>query len=314
MENTNQDFQNLSNFNPTTDSSGGNKGLKIITALLAVLLIGGGIAGYSKYKSQKETEARLIEEKQNLINDLEELKVNYENVVSENSELKSQVEDAKKKVEDLIAELKKVKKADAALIRKYKNQIYALRKQRDKLFKMVDSLKEANQMLAFQKDSLGQELQEVTEYNEKVLKENEELSKKVNIAKTLAATFIHAHGVKIKKSGKIVETRRSRRADQIKVCTTLPANPLLEPGQQVIYVQVVNPKGEVIGSKDIITLENGEEKIVSASKEFTYDGLKTDVCLFVIPQNKEDELVKGEYMITFFHNGRAAGTSNFTLK
>ncbi len=314
MDTQKQDQLNFSGFNNPPEPESSNRGLKILTALLAVLLIGGGVAGYMKYKSQKETETKLIEEKQALLNDLEELKVNYDNVVSENSELKSQVEDAKKKVEDLIEELKRVKRADAALIRKYKNQLYALRKQRDKLFKMVDSLKEANQMLAFQKDSLGQQLEEVSKYNEEVLKENEELSKKVKLAKTLTATFIHAHGVKIKKSGKIVETRRSRRADQIKVCTTFPPNPLLESGNQTVYVQVVNPKGEVIGSKDVITLENGEEKIISGSKEFTYEGQKTDVCLFVIPQNKEDELVKGEYMVTFFHNGRAVGTSNFSLK
>ncbi len=298
---------------PAKSSGSGNRGLWILIGLLTVLLLGVGITAYMKYKDLKAIESQLIADKEGLINDLNELKVEYDNIQKENTGLKSEVEEAKTKIDQLIAELEKVKKADARLIRKYKNQIYALRRQRDKLLKVVDSLKQANQLLAMQKDSLGQELQQVNEMNQQMMEENKALSETVNKAKTLSAAGMKADGVRIKKNGRIVETTRASRADQIRVCTTLPANPVLEPGPQTIYVQVVNPKGEVIGSKDVIEVD-GQEQIISGSKEFHYDGENVDICIYIVPENKKEEFVKGEYMVTFFHNGQKAGVYNFTLK
>jgi regulator of replication initiation timing len=296
---------------PTSGSS--NTGLKIAVGLLAAVLVVFGIVGVKKYKDFKGTQIQLEEEKQALINDLEELKVNYDNALQENTELKAEIEEAKTKVENLIAELKNVKAANLKIIRRYKNQLYALKKEKEKLFQVIDSLKQANQLLAFEKDSLGNELTELSQTHEKVLEENKMLAEVVLKAKTLAASNINVHGVKIKKSGKIVDTRRAKRAQQIRVCASIPKNPVLEPGSQTVYVQVVNPNGEVIGSKDVIQVD-GEEKIVSASKEFHYDGEAMDICVFVIPENKKDEIIKGGYQIILYHNGQKIGESSLELK
>ena len=93
---------------------------------------------------------------------------------------------------------------------------------------------------------------------------------------------------------------------------SLPANPVLEPGPQTVYVEVINPQNEVIGSKDVIQV-NGEEKIVSASKEIQYEGAPMDVCVFVVPENSE-EIVKGDYLIKIYHNGQQIGETDLHLK
>ncbi len=290
-----------------------NTGLKIATGLLAALLVIFGIVGVSKYKQFKNTQMVLEEEKQALINDLEELKINYDTALEENTELKSEIQEAKSKVENLIAELEKVKAADLKLIRRYKNQIYQLKKEKEKLFQVIDSLKEANQLLAFEKDSLGQELTQLSETHEKVLEEKEKLAQVVSKAKTLGVTNIKVDGVKIKKNGKVVETRRSKRTQKIRICMTVTKNTVLEPGPQVIYAEVINPKGQVIGNKDIIQI-NGAEKIISASKDFQYDGQAMDVCIYVTPQDPANEIVKGEYAVFLYHNGQKIGESSLVLK
>jgi hypothetical protein len=190
--------------------------------------------------------------------------------------------------------------------------LYRLKKEKQKLFHVIDSLKQANQLLTFEKDSLGQELTQLNEEHTKVLEENKTLAETVMKAKTLGVTNIRVAGVKIKKSGKVVETRRAKRAQQIRVCASIPKNPVLEPGTQTVYVEVVNPNGEVIGSKDVIQI-NGEEKIISGDKDFHYDGNPMDICIFIVPQNQE-EIVKGDYLINIYHNGQKVGESTLQLK
>ena len=299
---------------PKPASSGSsNKGLKILVVLLALLAAGMGAVGVMKYKEFKATETVLQDEKEQLLNDLNELKINYDSLSAANTQLQSEVADAKSKVEQLIAELEKTKKVDAALIKKYRRQIYFLRKERDRLVQVVDSLKQANQVLALQKDSLNAQLTEATTYNEKLTQENQNLAQELQKAKVLTATNIVGEGVKIKKSGKVVVTRRARRAGQIRVCLTAVANPVVKAGPKTYYVQVVNPKGEVIGNRDVISVE-GSDVITSASKEFNYEGQNTDICIFVVPQSKDDEIVKGEYLINVYYNNAKVGTANFQLK
>ncbi len=287
--------------------------LKVLVVLLGLLAAGLGITGYVKYKQLKEAEHVLQGEKEALLNDLNELKVNYDNLSTENTELKSEVEEAKSKVEQLIAELQKVKKADAEIIAKYRRQVIYFRKQRDKLLKTVDSLKRANQILVLQKDSLGQELAETQEFNKQIVEENQQLAEKVQKAQTLIPVNIRVNGVKIKKNGKVVVTRRKGPTQQIRVCMIMPANPVAEKGNKTVYVQVINPAGKVIGSKDVITV-NGDEVIVSGAKQFNYTGQNTEVCVFVKPEDKKAEILKGDYLINIYQNGEKTGTTNFQLK
>ena len=289
-----------------------NTGLKIAVGLLAALLIGLGVVGVKKYKDFQQVQTQLEEEKQALINDLEELKINYDTALEENTELKSEIEQAKSKVESLIAELENVKATDLKIIRRYKNQLYKLQKEKEELFRIIDSLKQANQLLAFEKDSLGHELIQLNEEHQQVLEENKQLAETIVKAKTLGATNIRVHGVKIKKNGKILETKRAKRTQQIRICASIPKNPVIEPGNQTLYVQVINPQGDVIGTKDIIHV-GGQEKIISASKEFRYDGQPMDICIFVIP-DENDEIVKGDYAITLFHNGQKIADETLFLK
>jgi len=312
-----EDYKNFSFDNTPATGSGAQaastRTLKVLVVLLGLLAAGLAVTGYVKYKQLKKAEQVLQGEKEALLNDLNELKVNYDNLSTENTELKSEVEEAKSKVEQLIAELEKVKKADAEIIEKYRRQVIYFRRQRDKLLKTVDSLKKANQILALQKDSLGQELAETQEYNKQIIEENQQLAEKVQKAQTLIPANIRVDGVKIKSNGKVVVTHRKGRTEQIRVCMVIPANPVAEKGTKTVYVQVINPAGKVIGSKDVITV-GGEEVIVSGAKEFEYNGQNTEVCVFVVPQDKKTEILKGDYLINIFQNGEKTGTTNFQLK
>ncbi len=294
-----------------TESSSGI--LKVVVALLGVGILGLGYYTYDMYNENQETQQILQAEKEQVINELEDLKVNYDQAIQEKTEVSEKLEEAKSRIESLIKEVKKTKKINADLIYKYKKEIAMLKAQRDELYKIADSLRAANMNLIVEKDSLTSDLEKQRQFNDTLLNKNEELAQTLNRAKVLYPTNVKASGVKVRSSGKIIETSRHRRAQQVRVCFTIPKNDILDYGTQKFYVKVVNPKGDVIGSNEVITTEDGEIN-VSAQEEIVYENKALDVCIFVKPQDKDKEIVKGDYSVEIYHNGNKVGATNLLLK
>ena len=47
-------------------------------------------------------------------------------------------------------------------------------------------------------------------------------------------------------NGKIIDTQRSRRADKIRICFELAPNKIAEKGNKLLYIQVINPKNNLL--------------------------------------------------------------------
>jgi len=291
--------------------------LKVLVALLGVGILGLGYYTYDNYNEFKETKQILQQEKESVVNELEGLKLDYDQAIQDKQEVSGKLEEAKTRVESLISEIKKEKNIKFSLIKKYKREIFKIKKQRDELYKIADSLRLSNQQLVVEKDSLSNDLTVQRQYNDTLLSKNEELSTKMSDvmsrAKVLYPANIKATGVKVRSSGKVIETARRRRAQQIRVCFTVPKNSIVENGPQKFYIKVVNPDGTVIGSQDVVNI--GENQInVSKVEEVIYEQRALEVCSFVKPQDKDTEIIKGDYSIEIYHNGQKVGSSNLTLK
>ncbi len=296
--------------NQNTNSSGI---LKVLVALMGVGILGLGYYTYDMYNESQETQKILQTEKEQVINELEDLKVNYDQAIQDKTEVSGKLEEAKSRIESLIEEVKKTKKINSGIIRKYKREIARLKSQRDELYKIADSLRAANMNLIVEKDSLTSDLNKQRQFNDTLLNKNEELSQYLNKAKVLYPTNLKATGVKIKSSGKVVETSRHRRAQQVRVCFTVPKNDVLDTGNQKFYVKVINPENKVIGSGETIDV-NGNPLQISAAQDVIYENKALDVCIFVKPQDKDADIVKGDYLIEVYHDGNKVGTTNLLLK
>ena len=291
--------------------------LKVLVALLGAGILGLGYYTYDNYNEFKETKQILEQEKEGVINELEGLKIDYDQAIQDKQEVSGKLKEAKTRVETLISEIKKEKSIKFGLIKKYKREIAKIKAQRDELYKIADSLRLSNQQLVVEKDSLSNDLNTQMQYNDTLLSKNEELSTKmsdvINKATVLYPANIKVTGVKIRSSGKVIETARYKRAQQIRICFTVPKNKIVEYGRQLFYMRVVNPNGTVIGSNTNITVD--EQNIaVSGVEEIVYEQQVLEVCSFVKPLDKETEMIKGDYNIEIFHNGQKVGTSNLTLK
>jgi len=287
--------------------------LKIIVALLGVGILGLGYYAYDMNTEFTTVKKDLQLQKEELINELEGAKLELNQAIQEKTEVSDQLVEAKSRIESLIDEIKKTKKLNAGVIAKYRKEIATLKAQRDELYQIADSLRMANMQLVEEKDSLSVDLEKQKKYADTLLNKNEQLSQTINKAKILYPTNVVATAVKIKKSGKIVETTRRRRTDQVRVCFNIPKNDILEYGSQKFYVKVVNPDGEIIGTNEVISTGDNKLKI-SASEEVVYDNKPLKVCIFVEPQDKEKEIIKGDYLVEVYHNGHKVGKTNLILK
>ncbi len=302
------------NYNANTSNQGrGAAVLKIAVIALGIMLLGLGYYTYSTYKELSAQNDLLTDQKEQIINELDELKIDYDQKIKQNSELSGKVEEAKKRIETLKEEIQKQKKITARVLRKYKREIARLKVERDKLYKIADSLRLANQQLTVEKDSLAVNLDQQKQFNDTLLNKNEELSKTLNKAKILYPTNIHATGVKIRKSGKVIETSRKWRTQQIRVCFTIPKNDILDAGKQVFFVRVVNPDGKVLGTLDTIEVD-GNQVQISNAEEVVYENKALQVCSFVKPNDEKKEIIKGDYLVEIYQNGVKVGTTHMTLK
>ncbi|MGV6829073.1 MAG: hypothetical protein ACWA45_06710 [Flavobacteriales bacterium] len=292
----------------TTESN--NKTIKILLGIASVLLIALAIYTIRLYSDSKTTETSLINQKAEIVQDLEQLKSNYDQVIQDN-ELKDQnLLQARERIEILIDSVKNAQ-ANVDLIRRYKIEIGKLKNERVLLFKKADSLIAANSLLAMQRDSTNVALNETIKVVDSVTQENQTLAETVKVASVVNAINLKGTAVVVRKSGKIVDTKRSSRADKIRACFTLTPNPIAKKGDRLLYVQVINPKNNLLGKK---ASQEFDGKTLNYSETTTvfYENEELDVCVLV--NASEEDLVSGTYTINVFDGQKQVATTKLTLK
>jgi len=292
----------------TTES---NKGLKTAVIVLSVLLL--GAVGYIVKLSSdlNETSTSLtttISEKDQVIADLEALKVTYDQAIAENTELSDELKAEREKVVQLLDEVKK-SNASVASLSGYKKRYQEIEVKFNQLIKENEELKKQNEYLAQTIDSTQTVLVGEREYTQTLLGQNEELAKIVDEASKLSIQNLKTGAYKVKSSGKEVETERARRADVLKIQFTIAENKVAKKGDKSYYVQVIDSKMNVLGDKQ--TINFGEEMLTySFITTVNYNNSSVN-----ISENlKGDNFEKGLYHVHVFDGKELVASQSFTLK
>ena len=293
----------------TTQSSNNNLA-KILIAVLVVLLL--SLAGYTYTLIQQNEETVLVLEadKAEVQKELEALVVSYNEILKDNELKDKDLIAARDRILVLLDSVKGYK-ANLSLISRYKAQIRGLKNERTQLFKRADSLLVITQRLTVEKDSTTAVLNQTIKAVDSVTIANTQMSKSLEKGALIGITNLDATAIIVRKGGKIKQTKRSSRADKIKVCYTIAPNMLAQAGDRLFYVQVMNPDNNVIGDKSSITF--GQDLLTySKSASVFYENQALEVCAIV--DGSSQELVKGLYNITVFDAGRQIGTTTLVLK
>jgi len=290
------------------ESQKSNSSLKAIIVVLAILLVGSLAYMYKMSTDNEKTEKSHLSEKDKLVKDLEAAKESYDAAIAENTGLKGDLEAERAKIVEL---LEKVKKADgsAASLAHYKTDYIKLKREHDSLLAEVKKLKEENGNLTTQRDSSRTALDESKRYIDTLATKNDNLSKTVEKAQKLTLVNLKAQSFKERSSGKLVETEKARRVDVIKISFTIAANEVATAGEKQYYVQVIDPKNNVIGDKK--TESFGDSSLTySFITNATYQNKNMEISQTV----KGEDFAKGLYTVNVFDKGVAVANSTFTLK
>ncbi|HET8885748.1 MAG TPA: hypothetical protein VFM70_05275 [Salinimicrobium sp.] len=285
-----------------------NKALKILIGVLAFALIALGIFTIKFYNEEQENKAILQNEKVALEENLEELLLSYNKAIAENDENKAQLVAARDKIENLLDSIKDMK-TDLILLSKFRREISTLKKERDRLFILVDSLNANNKRLTTVIDSTSSILLKQTNLNDSLYVQNKELESKVAIASKINLTKVNANGARKKNNGKINETDRSGRVNNIKTCFTIVKNPLVDAGEKEFYIQVIDPKNNLVGDRFSKTYDDAILYYSTTTKVY-YENEDIDVCVLL----PIEDPVEGEYFVHIFDGPELLGSTTFKIR
>ena len=97
---------------------------------------------------------------------------------------------------------------------------------------------------------------------------------------------------------------------QLRVCFTLLKNETVKSGSKKIYIQVVNPKNQIISKNNLSTnSEEGKNLKYSAVSEVNYNNSDTDICDYV--DLEANKTVKGKYIVNIYSDFVKIGTTIF---
>lgn len=283
---------------------------KILIGVLSVLLIALAVYTVTLYNDSKDKVTGLEQQKQTIENELEELIANYDEVIQDNELKDKDLLAARERIEVLLDSVKDAE-ANVLLIERYKAEVGRLKRERSMLFKRADSLIAVNKRIAMERDSTTSVLNETIKVVDSVNQENDTMAETIKKGSIVKATDLRGEAVIIRNSGKVVDTRRASRADKIRACFTLAPNAIAKTGDRDLYVQVINPKNNLLGIKETIGFESGVLNY-SAKTTVFYENEELDVCVLV--DATENNLIEGRYTVNVFDGETQVATTTMELK
>ncbi|MBO3116858.1 chromosome partitioning protein ParA [Winogradskyella sp. DF17] len=291
-------------------SQNSNIGLKVGLGILLVLFLGTAFYASKLYSDKQETERTLVTEKQQVMNDLNNMAKQYDAAIAENEIANDDLIEARERIQGLMDSLKISQNSVNSLWR-YKKKFLALQEEMDELLVENDRLKVENELLATSLDSTQVQLEERTMFTDSLLVQNTELANVVEDAAALQAVGLKGMGVIERSSGKQIPTERARRSDKIKLCFTVAKNTLTEAGDKELYVQVIDPKNNVLGSNDQIQFDD-QVLNYSLISRFNYENKNLNICEYI--SVGEEKFEKGRYTVNVFNEKELISASEFELK
>jgi len=129
----------------------------------------------------------------------------------------------------------------------------------------------------------------------------------------LQTSGITANAIRIKSSGKQIETTRATRATMIKSCFTVLENKIATPENKDIYMRIISPAGTELTNSEVVHFEmdGGRDGIASVKRKVNYQNKNMDLCIYY---EVEADLEAGTYIVEIYTEGHQIGKTSFALK
>jgi Tfp pilus assembly protein PilO len=296
---------------PTPPQKSGGKSyiLLILTIILTIALLGSLAYIYKITKQSEEEIAIANEEKQEVINNLEQLKTDYGELRVSNDTLNAQLNSERKKIDALMTRIKKTEATNRTKMRQYEKEISNLKMLLTGYVHQIDSLNILTRALREENIKVKSEINQSKRQVAELSQERTALKSMVEKGGELKIRDITA----IALTSRDKQAVRARQTEQLKVCLTLIENSLAKRGSRTVYVRVKSPDGSLL-TQSVTNLFDpvggGSQLIYSAKREVDYNGDELEVCVFY----KDTEFMSGVFDIEVFLDGAFVGSTQLTLK
>ncbi|MCL1973518.1 MAG: hypothetical protein FWG54_01715 [Bacteroidetes bacterium] len=298
----------MEDINEQGASSRREKRLKVVTiclAVIAVVLL--GVLAYI-WIDRNGMIGNLKTEKEELTLQLQDLRMDYNELSSNNDSLNVQLDREREKVDQLIERVQQTEATNRTKIRQYEQELGTLRSIMRHYITQIDSLNTLN--TALREDAMAARedaRKSQREYNE-LRSTTDEYARKVEIGSVIKGRNFGL--VAVMSNGK--DTDRSSRTEKLKCCFFLMENDIAPKGPRRIYIRVKGPDGVVMtGEGESVFSVAGESLIYSASREVDYQGSDLEVCIFF---GTPGIFRKGVYSVDVYTHEAKLGSTDVTLK
>ena len=284
--------------------------LRGLSILLTVLLIGLAVYTIGFHQEVRSVKAQLEEEKDEIQRELTLEISKYNMLLAEKTKLASELQSTKSALETL----KQTIAADAVTqksIDDYRSELHRLRNERVVLVRKNDSLQLVNNRLETLQEETQQSLDSIEQQQNKLEAQNKALLDKVAKASKVTASNLTVRGVIQRNSGRLLVTQRARRAEMINVRYEINENALAEIADLPFYTQVLDEKGNLVGTKREVSFSDGTTILYNTRTIVPYKKTRFSVSELVLPVQRFES---GTYTVTVFLGSKQVLSDQLTLK
>ena len=294
------------------DEQKNRSGQKVVLGALIISILALIAISYYNYSESEEKIAFLKSEKAMLIEDLTNIRTDFDDLSKNNEANLKEIETNKVRIQSLIDSVNALD-VDYNALRKFRKEMTILRKENQQLRRAVDSITQENLTLYREIDSTNLKIVELTAVsdtllvnNAKLLEENEKLK-----GDALTLTELNGSSYKVRANGKVSSTNRANRTERIRACFTVVPLRITEEVQKEFYIQFLDPKNNLLGDKG--TAKVGDGQIEYSKKTLVFvDNKPLSVCDYIIVN--KDLLGVGKYTINVYDDIKLITTTTFELK
>lgn len=288
----------------------------IIVAIIAFVLIGGGIGFYLMYQNLQSKNQAISEmsqqfelEKEQLTDEYSQLALQYEGYGLRigNDSLANLLDAQRYKVQRLLEELRTVKSSNVKRINELKNELGTLRAIMRQYVIQIDSLNALNTKLRTENKVVTQRYTEEQLKTSALVEEKKALTTKITLASILEARNILVESLteKGRKATKISKTA------QLKFTFVINKNISASTGEKYIYLRILQPdESALVKKNDNVFLFENKYINYSARRPIEYEGEEVPVTIY---WDVEEFLQPGTYRADIFADGYIIGSAKFKL-
>jgi regulator of replication initiation timing len=282
--------------------------IAVVLAVAVAVLLQQLFQYRSMYEAAAVEKTVVTDERDDLIEQLNELDAAYQALMVEHTDLSGQLERERAEIARLRRQISSG--VTVTQVAEYRARIQELETQLNDYREQVEMLLAENQALSGENLQIRSTLQQTAAQKQALERQKDELAAQVKKASVLRISNLEATPLRERRRGDR-ETSRARRADKLQFCFTINENPVATAGSKDFFFRLTGPDNQVKGiTPEKVFDYQGEAIHYSFKETIQFQNVEKNTCAQWV---QEVPFESGTYHVTIFSEGEEVGHAHFEL-